>query len=229
MPFKEGDFLEIEYTVWDASGNTMLSTTEEKVARDNGIFSEKIKYGPVLVVVGTNGVVKGLDREIRSMKEGERKKFTLKPDDAFGQRYEDMVRVMPMSEFKKHDMDPYPGMQVNLDNITAVVKSVNSGRVVVDANHPYAGKEMTYEVKLVRQLTTDKDKAQSLAVSNDVTPSAINAAADKVEVSFDNAVQKNADYFVGKTSFVASVFANMKGVKKIEVREEYLRPPEEKK
>jgi FKBP-type peptidyl-prolyl cis-trans isomerase 2 len=229
MPFKEGDFLEIEYTVWDASENTMLSTTEEKVAKDNNIFNEKVKYGPVLVILGTNGAVKGLDREIRTMKDGERKKFTLKPDDAFGPRYDDLVRVMPMSEFRKHDMDPYPGMQVNLDNFTAVVKSVNSGRVVVDANHPYAGKEMTYEVRVIRQLINDKDKAQALAASNGVVPSAINVSADRVEVSFDNKVQKNADYFVGKTSFVASVFANMKGVKKIDVKEEYLRPEEEKK
>ncbi len=228
MTFKDGDFLEIEYTVWDTSANKIISTTDPKKAKEASIFDEKIQYGPVLIILGSRGVIKGLDKELRSLGTGETKKFTFKPEDAFGDRSEELVRVMPLSEFKAREIDPYPGMQVNLDNITAIVKSVNSGRVVVDANHPYAGKEISYEVKIIKQLSTDKEKAEALGKSYGLKPTETKVAGDKVELFFNNDVSKNADYFVGRASFVASVFAQFKNIKAVEVREEYLRPEEKK-
>ncbi len=227
MAFKEGDFLEIEYTVSDAEDKKVLATTDQKRAKEAGILNEKMQYGPVVVVIGAPGVLKGLDRELRNLKAGEAKSFTFKPEDAFGERYEDLVRVMPMSEFRQREIEPYPGMQVNLDNMTAIVKSVNSGRVVVDANHPYAGRDVVYDVKVVRQLTSDKEKVEALGKSNGITPSSVTASADKVEIMFNNSVAKNADYFVGKAGFIASVFSNLKNIKKIEIKEEYIN--EEKK
>ena len=156
------------------------------------------------------------------------KEHELKPDEAFGERSEDLVRVMPMSEFKARNIDPYPGMQVNLDEMTAIVKSVNSGRVVVDANHPYAGKNITYEVKVVKLLTADNDKMEALSKSYGVKPTKIAASGDRLEIAYNNDVSKNADYFIGRANLIASVFANFKNIKAVDVKEEYLRPEEKK-
>jgi peptidylprolyl isomerase len=223
MTFKEGDFLEVDYSVFDAASGTILATTQEKKAKDANIYNEKMKYGPVLMVIGSSGLIKGLDRELRNMKEKDTKRFTLKPEDAFGQRSEELMRVMPLSEFKSRDIDPYPGMQVELDSMTATVRSVSPGRVVVDANHPFAGKEIIYDVIVQRQLTNDKEKIEALAKSTGVSPSAINVMPEKVELSFNDSVIKNADYFVGKTSLVASIFNYFGKMKSIEVKEEYAR------
>ena len=228
MAFKDGDFLEVEYTVWDAAANSVIATTDEKTAKSANIYDDKVQYGPVLVVLGSAGVIKGLDRELRNLKENEVRKFTFSPADAFGDRSEDLVRVMPLSEFRSRDINPYPGMRVNLDDVTAIVKSVSGGRVVVDANHPYAGKEVTYEVRIVRQVTADKDKVAILGKSYGVKPSTINVSPDTIELVFDNSVSKNADYFVGRASLIASAFSYMKQIKKVNVKEEYLRPEETK-
>jgi peptidylprolyl isomerase len=228
MAFKDGDFLEIEYTVWDAAVNAVISSTDAKKAKEANIFDEKMQYGPVLVILGSRGVIKGLDRELRSLKEGESKKMTFKPEEAFGERNEELVRVMPMSEFRQRDIDPYPGMRVDLDNVTAIVKSVSSGRVVVDANHPYAGKEIIYDVKVVRQLNTDKEKIEALSRSYGVKPTQVTTAVDKLEIFYNNDVSKNADYFIGRANLIASVFANFKSIKVVDVKEEYLRPEEKK-
>ena len=83
------------------------------------------------------------------MSVGEEKKAELEPKDAFGERNPELARVMHLSDFRKRDMDPYPGMQVDIDGTVATVKSINSGRVLVDANHPLAGERMIYEVKLI--------------------------------------------------------------------------------
>lgn len=228
MAFKDGDFLEIEYTVWDTAANSMISTTDEKKAKDANIFDAKMQYGPVLVIIGSRGVIKGLDRELRSLSVGEQKKLTFKPQDAFGERSEELVRVMPLSEFRYREIDPYPGMRVNLDDVTAIVKSVNSGRVVVDANHPYAGKEIAYDVKVVRQLTNEKEKIEAMSRSYGVKPTQVSAAGDKVELFYNNEVSKNADYFVGRASLIASLFTQFKDVKSVDVKEEYKRPDEKK-
>ena len=59
---------------------------------------------------------------------------------------------------------------MNIDNSTAIVKSVNSGRVTVDMNHPYAGQQIIYEVKVTKQLTTEKDKIKALGRTYNVEP-----------------------------------------------------------
>lgn len=228
MAFKDGDFIEIDYTVWDTSNKSVISTTSAETAKKESIYDEKMHYGPVLVILGSAGVIKGLDKELKGMSVGGEKKFDLKPDEAFGSRSEDLVRVMPLSEFRARDVNPYPGMRVDLDNVTAVVKSVNSGRVVVDANHPYAGKEITYEVKIVRHLTNDNEKVESLSKSYGVKPTQVNTASDKLDIFYNNEVSKNADYFVGRANLIASVFAHLKNIKAVNVKEEYLRPEEKK-
>src|SRR5271155_2192434 len=122
MVFKDGDFLEVEYSAWTVADNGLISTTDEKKAKDGNIYDEHMRYGPILVVIGSNSVIKGLDKALRDMTLNDTKKLTFKPEEAFGDRAPELVRVMPIAEFRKRDMDPYPGMQVNIDNATAIVK-----------------------------------------------------------------------------------------------------------
>jgi FKBP-type peptidyl-prolyl cis-trans isomerase 2 len=226
MAFKEGDFLEVEYSAWRTADNQLLSTTDKAKAETAGIYQKEIKYGPVLVVLGSGGIVKGVDNALRGMSLNEVKKVTLKPADAFGERNENLVRVMPLSEFKKRDIDPYPGMRVNLDEATATVKSVNSGRVVVDANHPEAGAEITYEVKVVKHIADEKEKIKSLGRTYGVEPEKITITQGTAELAYGEKVQKNYDYFVGKASLLASMFTYLDSIKKVEVKEEYAKPSE---
>lgn len=226
MAFKDGDFLEVDYSLWDASGNKLIATTEEQRAKTEGVYDKDFRYGPALIILGSGGVIKGLDKALRTMGVNELRKFTLKPEDAFGARNEELVRVMPISEFRKNDIKPYAGMQVRLDNAQAIVKSVNSGRVVVDANHPYAGRDVVYEVKVVKVLESDREKIGALGRSYGVSPTGVDTSGKEVSISFGDAVRKDADYFIGKANLVASVFFNMKSVEKVKVEEEYGRPKE---
>lgn len=229
MAFADGDFVEIDYTASDAADGSVIATTSEQAAKSAGIYGKDMHYGPTLVVIGANAIVKGLERELRGMDVGQKKSFVLGPEDAFGNRDEQLVRVMPLSEFRTQKIDPYPGMRINLDNIAATVKSVGSGRVVVDANHPDAGKSIKYDVAVIRRLQTDKEKAEALCKTYDVTPTSVEVKGGELDMYFDNKVKKDADYFVNRASMMASAFAYLKGIEKIEVREEYLRSkPDEK-
>lgn len=221
MAFKDGDFLEIEYTAWDAVNGNVLATTDEKVAKDADIYSKDAKYGPVLVVIGSNAVVKGLESELRTMNTGETKEFTLEPKDAFGERIEDLVKVMPIAQFRAQKIDPRPGMRLNIDNVAATVVSVGSGRVVVDANHPDAGKRIKYQVKVVSKLGTETEMIEALGKTYDVLPTKIAVNGNEAEIFYDGSVKKDADYFVNRASLIAAVFTYVKQLGKVYVREEY--------
>lgn len=229
MTFKDGDFLEVEYSAWTAADNGLISTTDEKKAKEGNIYDEHVKYGPILVVIGSNSVIKGLDRALRDMGLNEQKKLTFKPEDAFGERVPDLVRVMPIAEFRKRDIDPYPGLQVNIDNATATVKSVNSGRVTIDMNHPYAGQEIVYEIKITKELTAEKEKVKALGNTYGVVPTDVEVKEKTLHMKFNNDVKKNADYFIGKANLVASAFTYFKELEKVEVNEEYKRPKADEK
>ncbi|MDE1857345.1 MAG: peptidylprolyl isomerase [Candidatus Micrarchaeota archaeon] len=224
MAFNEGDFVEIEYSAWNASDSTLIATTDEAVAKKAEIYEKQGKYGPALVILGSPGVIKGLDRAIRTMSLNETKKFTFKPEEAFGDRNQELVRVIPMSDFKARDISPYPGMKLNLDDFTATVTSVSAGRVVVDANHPYAGREIIYEVKVVKELKNPEERVKALGSTYNAEPSKISLANGSVTLSYDSKVNKNADYFVGRASLIAAVFTYIKGVEKVDVNEEYSKP-----
>ena len=96
------------------------------------------------------------------MKPGQEKEFTVHPKDAFGQRDPTLSRVISMKYFIENKINPVPGETVLIDFRTARIQSVTSGRVRVDFNHPLAGKEVKYWVKVIKQLNTVKEKAKAL-------------------------------------------------------------------
>lgn len=227
MTFSDNDFVEVEYTAKDAATQEVIATTDKDIAKKAGIDEKDSKYGPALVVLGANNVIKGLDRELRKMSVGESRNLTFKPEDAFGQRDEQLVRVMALSEFRSRDINPYPGMRIRLEDVMATVKSVNSGRVVVDANHPYAGRDINYEIKVVKHLTEPKSKIMALGRAYGAEPTDVSFSGKTISLHYDSKYSKGTEYFVSKTSLVAAILEYMKDVEKVEVKEDYTRPEKE--
>ena len=60
--------------------------------------------------------------------------------------------------FLKQKIQPVPGLQVNIDGVMGLIKTVSGGRTLVDFNHPLAGKDVVYNVKLNRLINDDKEK-----------------------------------------------------------------------
>ncbi len=223
MAFENGDFIEVEYSAWDASDNSLIATTDEEKAKKANLYDEKARYGKVLVVVGSNGIISGLDRELHGMSVGEQKKFTFKPEEAFGQRDEQLVRVMRLADFRERNIEPYPGLTVELDDRTAIVRSVNSGRVIVDANNQYAGRNIVYEVKVVSHVTKDEDKVRSLGSTYGAAPTEVAINGSLLSVKYGSGIRKDADFSFAKARTVASAFSYLKAIDNIKVEEDYNR------
>jgi len=156
----DGDFVEIEYIGKIKDTGEIFDLTDEKLAKEKGIYNEKVKYGPAKIIVGENFVVKGLDKLLKKMKVNEEKVETIKPEDGFGNRDAKLVKVVSEIELKKQKITPFPGMVLDFGDVKARVQSVNSGRVRIDFNHPLAGRELEYKVKINRKIEDKEEKAK---------------------------------------------------------------------
>ena len=59
---------------------------------------------------------------------------------------------MPTKVFKEHQINPVPGVMFNFDGRIGKILSVSGGRIRVDFNNPIAGKEVVYEIKVLRKV-----------------------------------------------------------------------------
>ena len=223
MSFNNGDFVKIEYTARRASDKSIVYTTVEKVAKEEGVYESNVNYRPQLVIVGMKSTIKGVEDTVKAMETGESKKVEFGPSEAFGERNEQLVNVMRMSDFRDKGVNPYPGMQLNIDGNVATVKSINSGRVVVDLNHPLAGERLLYEIQVVGKVSGDAEKIKALAEHYSVVPDSVSVDSGVAKVVFGGKVDKNTDYIVNKGALLESVFKYLEGVRKIVVVEEFER------
>ena len=144
-PIKKHDFVEIEYTGKLKEDNIIFDTTDEKTAKENNLHSNT-DYGPVIICVGEEQILKGLDKNIEGKEIGKEYNVDIKPEDAFGSKNAKLIQLIPTSKFKQQKIQPMPGMQLNIDGVVGTVKTVSGGRTLVDFNHPLAGKELLYKI-----------------------------------------------------------------------------------
>lgn len=157
---KKHDFIEVDYTGKLASGE-VFDTTKESVAKEAGIHNPDASYKPVVVCVGEQQILPGLDEFVLGKEPGT---FTveLPPEKAFGKKDAKLMRMIPMSQFKKQNIQPVPGLQLNIDDRIGTVRTVTGGRVVVDFNHPLSGKDVVYELTINKLVTDKRVIAESL-------------------------------------------------------------------
>ncbi len=156
-PIKKKDFVEIEYTGKLKEENIVFDTTDEKVAKEHNL-SDNVDYGPVIICVGEEQVLKGLDKSLEGKEIGKEYDVDIKPEDAFGKKNAKLIQLIPTSKFKEQKVQPMPGMQVNIDGMLGIIKTVSGGRTLVDFNNPLAGKELLYKIKINKKITDDKEK-----------------------------------------------------------------------
>jgi peptidylprolyl isomerase len=121
---------------------------------DNGeVFDSSRSRGPIEVKLGSGQVIPGFDRTIRVMSTGETKTVEVPAAEAYGQRQDGNV-----IEFDRDNLpagtDPQVGQQMRLQTqdgraVPATVTNATETAITMDANHPLAGKDLTFELELL--------------------------------------------------------------------------------
>ena len=158
MAIKKNDFVEIEYTGRLKEENIIFDTTSEKTAKESNMLNENTDYGPVTVCIGHEQVLRGIDDALIGKEAGKEYKIDLKPGQAFGNKDAKLIQLIPTGRFRQQKIQPMPGLQVNIDGVFGIIKTVSGGRTLVDFNHPLAGKELSYKVKINRKVDDKKEQ-----------------------------------------------------------------------
>ncbi|MCI0485223.1 MAG: peptidylprolyl isomerase [Blastocatellia bacterium] len=135
---KDGDTIAIHYT----------GTLD-----DGTIFDSSEGGQPLSFTVGSGEVIEGFDEGVRGMEVDETRKITIAPDQAYGEYYEELVKVVPRSAFPP-DMVPAVGMGFELQlpsgqTMPVRIIEVEGEEVTIDANHLLAGETLNFEVRLM--------------------------------------------------------------------------------
>ena len=156
---KKGNFVEIEYT-----GSTLgkiFDTTSEETAKKENIFNPNMKYGSIVICIGEHQIIPGLDEQLEN-KEFKKYEFDIPPEKAFGKKNPKLMRLVSSAKFKQQNITPYPGLQLNLDGIIGTIRTVTPGRIIIDFNHPLAGKNLHYAVEIKKIITDTNQQLDSL-------------------------------------------------------------------
>ena len=118
---------------------------------DGTVFDSSEGRQPLEFTIGKNQVIAGFENGIKDMKLNEEKNINILAKDAYGERDERMVVSVPRSKFPP---EIEAGGQLLLKSpegqrIPAKIKEINDNEVIIDLNHPFAGKELNFKVKVV--------------------------------------------------------------------------------
>lgn len=119
---------------------------------DGEQFDSSAGRDPLEFETGAGAVIPGIDAAVRDMDVGGKKTVTLPCKEAYGEIREDMVGDIPKDKFPE-DLEIQIGMPLQMQGpqgpMPVVVKEVKDEAVTIDANHPLAGKDLTFELELV--------------------------------------------------------------------------------
>lgn len=123
---------------------------------DGSTFDSSEGRAPLEFQVGSGQVIKGFDDALLDMKIGDKKTVLISAENAYGESSMQNVFEYPLENFP-NDMQPEIGLQLHMsdnegNNFPVVITAVTETVVVLDANHPLAGKDLTFDIELVEIL-----------------------------------------------------------------------------
>jgi peptidylprolyl isomerase len=154
MSIKNGDFVLVDYILKVKDTGEVFDVTMEEEAKAANVYNPEVIYEPRLIIVGEGWVIKGLEEALIDMQEGSEKTIEIPPEKAFGERDPSKIKTISARELTKQGITPRLGMRINVDGALATIRSVGSGRVIIDFNHPLSGKFIISKI-IVRKIITD--------------------------------------------------------------------------
>ncbi len=108
---------------------------------------------PFTFLYGVGMMLPKFEAELNGMAAGDKKSFTVSPSEGYGERQENATTQLPVEMFEQSGMPPVGAMlplqDSNGNHLSAVVLEVTPEAVLVDLNHPMAGKTLAFDVEVV--------------------------------------------------------------------------------
>ena len=117
------------------------------------VFDSSANGDPLEFTLGSGEIIPGFDTGVTGMTISEKKTITIPADEAYGQRNDELIMDMPVTNLPE-GLDPQVGQQLQMvdqENQTfiVVITNIKDDAVTLDANHPLAGEDLTFEIELM--------------------------------------------------------------------------------
>lgn len=138
---KQGDTVKVHYT---------------GKFEDGTVFDTSIDRDPLLFTIGSGQILQGFEEAVVGMNSGESKTATIPADKAYGPHHKEMVLVVARNQFPEN-LKLNIGDQLELsrkdgETVIVTIANIAESTVTLDANHPLAGKDLTFDIQLVEIL-----------------------------------------------------------------------------
>lgn len=135
---KQGDTVKVHYTGKLADGTTFDSSAE---------------HDPLEFTLGAGEVIPGFEAAVLGMTPGESRTTIIPAGEAYGDYHDEMLLEIDRDSFPAH-LEPEVGQELQVKQgdgevISVVITEVDEDSVTLDANHPLAGKDLTFEIELL--------------------------------------------------------------------------------
>jgi FKBP-type peptidyl-prolyl cis-trans isomerase SlyD len=141
---------------------SVVSVDYELHLGDGKVVDASAPGTPMAYIHGEGQIVPGLERALEGLESGEAKQVVVAPEDGYGEHDARGLQEVPRSAFPA-DMQPQPGMELvaqgpNGEAVPFVIREVKLESIVIDLNHPLAGKTLHFAVTVrdVRAATEEE-------------------------------------------------------------------------
>jgi peptidylprolyl isomerase len=119
---------------------------------DGSVFDSSEGREPLEFTIGGGQVIAGFDQGVTGMSPGDERTINIPSSDAYGEVQAELLLRVPRDQFPP-DVTPEVGQQLQMSDgqqtFVVTVRDVADDAVLLDANHPLAGKALTFELTLV--------------------------------------------------------------------------------
>jgi FKBP-type peptidyl-prolyl cis-trans isomerase SlpA len=122
--------------------------------QDGEVIDSNFERDPATFVVGDGNLLPGFEKAIFGLTEGDKKTLTISPEQGFGQRNPNNMQEFPRSEFSS-DIELREGLVLSFSDaqkteLPGVVSHFDENVVIVDFNHPLAGRDIVFDVAILK-------------------------------------------------------------------------------
>ena len=133
-------------------GNTVKVHYTGKL-EDGTVFDSSENREPIEFTLGDGNMIKGFDAAVHGMAVGDDKSVTIPSEEAYGDKKDEMMVDIPRTQVPA-DIKPEVGMDLSIQNqqgqpMPVKVVHVDDEKITLDANHPLAGQDLIFDIRLV--------------------------------------------------------------------------------
>lgn len=135
---KDGDTVKVHYT---------------GQLEDGSVFDSSIQREPLEFTIGQGQLIPGFEKAIIGLKVGDKTTTNIPSEEAYGDSNPEMIVEVPKEQLPA-DLEPQVGLQLQLNQpngqaIPVQITKIDEDTITLDANHPLAGKDLTFDIEVV--------------------------------------------------------------------------------